>query len=92
MELEWDEDKRRAVLAERGVDLADAEHVLMDSPTPQATQRRGDENRYVTIGMGPSGRLLTVVWTERGDRIRVITAWKANGRERARYLRDRSSE
>lgn len=89
MDLEWDEAKRRAVLAERGVDLADAEYVLMDTPTPHATQRRSGETRHVTIGMGPSGRLLTVVWTERGDKVRIITAWKANDREQARYWQDR---
>lgn len=89
MELEWDAEKRDAVMASRGVDFADAEHVLMDVPTPQATQHRDGEIRHVTIGMGPQGRLLTVIWTERGDKVRIITAWKSNEREQQRYWQDR---
>jgi len=85
VDLEWDEAKRQAVLAERGVDLADAEVVLLDDHALTFDQDHGSEVRHVTIGMGPSGRLLTVVWTRRGDQRRVITAWKSNARERRRY-------
>jgi uncharacterized DUF497 family protein len=85
MELEWDEAKRQAVLAERGVDFADAEFVLQDERAVTAAQDRGSEVRYATIGMGPAGRLLTVVWTRRGTGYRVITAWKSNARERKEY-------
>ncbi|MDH5527898.1 MAG: BrnT family toxin [Nitrospirota bacterium] len=85
MELEWDEDKRRAVLTARGVDLADSESVLMDDRALTVEQRRGGETRHVTIGKGPTGRLLTVVWTVRGQRLRIVTAWKSNARERKQY-------
>ena len=85
MDLEWDEAKRRAVLAERGVDLADTEAALLDERALTITQRREGEVRYVTIGMGPFGRLLTVVWTRRGNKRRIITAWKSNARERREY-------
>lgn len=45
------------------------------------------ENRYQVIGMA-SSRVLFVVYTERlGNTIRVISARKANKRERAVYER-----
>ena len=85
MELEWDEDKRQAVLEEREVDLADAEVVLMDERAFTVKQDHDSETRYMTIGMGPSSRLLTIVWTVRGKRRRIITAWKSNAREKRKY-------
>lgn len=85
MELEWDEAKRQAVLAERRVDFADTEAALLDDHAFTVDQDHGSEVRHVTIGKAPSGRLLTVVWTRRGDRRRVITAWRSNARERRRY-------
>lgn len=85
MDLEWDEAKRQAVLAERGVDFADAEPALLDERALTLIQDHGSEVRYVTVGMGPFGRLLTVVWTVRGSRRRIITAWKSNARERRHY-------
>ncbi|WP_394707978.1 BrnT family toxin [uncultured Desulfosarcina sp.] len=36
-----------------------------------------DEQRYITIGMDAFGRVLVVVYTWRGDNIRIIFARKA---------------
>jgi len=33
----------------------------------------GGEERFVTLGLSKQARLLIVVWTERGDRIRLIS-------------------
>jgi len=43
------------------------------------------EHRFVTLGIGKKGRILVVVWTQRGDRIRLISAWKCNQSQRKRY-------
>lgn len=43
------------------------------------------ELRFVSLGMGGKGRILVTVWTLRGDRIRVISAWKANQLQRRNY-------
>jgi uncharacterized DUF497 family protein len=45
------------------------------------------EARFVTLGMGAKGRILIVVWTPGADRIRLISAWKANQPQRHRYER-----
>ena len=43
------------------------------------------EDRYVLIGSSHKNRLLVVVYTEKGDRIRIISARKAVKNERKQY-------
>jgi uncharacterized DUF497 family protein len=43
------------------------------------------EERLVTLGLDAFGRLLVVVYTWRGERVRLISARKATARERRRY-------
>jgi hypothetical protein len=43
------------------------------------------EDRFVTLGVEPAGRLLVVVYTWRGERIRLISARQATARERRQY-------
>jgi uncharacterized DUF497 family protein len=44
-----------------------------------------DERRFVTLGMGATGRLLVVVYTWRGENIRIISARTATPHERDQY-------
>ncbi|HYX47491.1 MAG TPA: BrnT family toxin [Sphingomicrobium sp.] len=85
-EFEWDAHKARINLRDHAVDFADAVSVLED---PRAVtisdDREDDEERMVTIGLDLLGRLLVVVYTWRGDRIRLISARKATPRERRSY-------
>lgn len=87
MEIESDPEKAaRNPLVHDGVTFDEAKAVLLD---PYAlTREDGDvegEQRFVTLGMGARNRVLLVVWTLRGDRIRLISAWKANQPQRRRY-------
>jgi uncharacterized protein len=43
------------------------------------------EERFVSIGMGALGRVLVVVYTYRGDNIRIISARVAAAHERATF-------
>jgi len=45
------------------------------------------EAHYVTLGMGAKGRILVVVWTDRSNQPRLISAWKANQPQRKHYER-----
>ena len=69
-----------------GVTFEEASAVLLD---PYALTRidadAADESRYITLGMGVASRILVVVWTERAERIRIISAWKANQPQRRIY-------
>jgi uncharacterized DUF497 family protein len=49
------------------------------------------EVRYVTTGVA-NGVVLTVVYTERGERIRIISARKATKHEQEEYYRSQTAE
>jgi len=46
-----------------------------------------DEARFITLGMSEQARVLIVVWTIRGDTIRLISSWKATQPQRKSYER-----
>ena len=85
MALIWDEPKRAATLAERGLDFADGEIVFAGQhfTVPSATQDYG-EIRLFTVGE-LAGRMVIVVWTPRGEDRRIISMRKANEQEQKRY-------
>jgi uncharacterized protein len=86
VEYEWDPAKARANLAKHGVAFSDAALALEDelALTIQIDTRSG-EDRFVTLGLDPLGRLLVVAYTMRDERIRLISAREATGQERRAY-------
>jgi len=87
MQIEFDPKKAAAnPVNHEGVTFDEAKPVLLD---PYALTKEDDdannEQRFVTLGMGAKGRILVVVWTLRGETIRLILAWKANQPQRSRY-------
>ena len=49
-----------------------------------------DESRFVTLGLSDVGNVLVVVYVYREpDTLRVISAWKANTRQRVLYEKGR---
>ena len=54
----------------------------MTLPDPDHSE---DEERFIDIGMSDNRRVLVVVYTERGQRIRLISARKATPVERKQY-------
>ena len=84
MKIEFDPAKRAATLASRGLDFQDA-RLVFGGPTFGMVDDRADygERRWVTVGR-LHGRMVVVVWAERGTARRVISMRKANEREQAR--------
>ena len=83
---EWDDQKRRSNLRKHHVDFADAVLALEDNNAVTIRDDDSDEeDRFVTLGLDGLGRLLVVIYTWRGDDIRLISARKATRRERAVY-------
>ncbi len=86
MEVEWDPNKANINLKKHGVRFSDAEAVLFD---PNALSFEDEtskgEQRFVVIGMDHLWRLLVVVYTDRGNRIRLISARPATRSERRNY-------
>ncbi|HEY0511956.1 MAG TPA: BrnT family toxin [Thermoanaerobaculia bacterium] len=87
MHFEWDPAKAAENLHKHGVSFEEASSVFFDSLS--ATGRDPDhslaEKRLVTFGLASTGRLLTVSHTERGQRIRIISAREATRAERKLY-------
>jgi uncharacterized DUF497 family protein len=83
--FEWDERKARANLQKHNVDFADAATVFEDDRAVTVTIDDAEEERYITLGIDALGRVLVVVYTMRGTRIRIISARRATRRERAEY-------
>ncbi|MDB9527199.1 BrnT family toxin [Oscillatoria sp. CS-180] len=81
----WNRDKAATNLRKHGVDFADAVSVFSDDLAITIPDERFDEERFVTIGLDAFGRVLVVVYTLRGDEIRVISARKATQKERRQY-------
>ena len=86
LEFEWDEEKAAANLKKHGIDFRDAALVFNDPFRKEFydAAHSGDEDRYNTIGK--VDEILFVVYTERKERIRLISARKATKLERRRYL------
>ena len=75
MEFEWDPAKARENLRVHGVNFAVAAGVLEDENalTIEDIDAEG-EQRFRILGMDGLGRLLVVVYTYRGENIRLISA------------------
>jgi uncharacterized protein len=87
LEFEWDPAKAEANLRDHGVSFAEASTAFHDplSLTIPDPDHSGGEERYLLLGASRAGRLLVVAHTERGDRIRIISARKPTQRERRQY-------
>ena len=86
MNFEFDDAKSELCLLERGFDFAYAAHAFFDVQRVVQVDARYEygEPRFVLLGM-VYGRLLTLVYTTRGNAFRIISARRANARERKRY-------
>jgi uncharacterized DUF497 family protein len=86
VDYQWDRDKARVNRKKHGVDFADAVGVFEDILAMTIDDLVSpDEPRWITLGMDFGGRLLVVVYTYRGEAIRVISARKATKKERGYY-------
>jgi uncharacterized protein len=86
-QIEWDEAKAEANLQKHRVPFTEAATVFGDdlASTVYDSEHSDDEDRYITIGMSVTGRVLIVSHTDRGNRIRIISARAATRRERKDY-------
>lgn len=87
MEFEWDPDKAASSLDKHAVSFDEAATAFGDplSLTITDPDHSDDEDRFVLLRESYVGRLVVVVFTERGERIRVISARLATRNERRSY-------
>ena len=87
MNFEWDPNKARQNAIKHGVTFEEASEVFGDalSLTVPDPDHSDDETRFVIFGRSLKERYLVASFTERGDRIRLISAREMTRRERAAY-------
>lgn len=85
MDYEWDTNKAKANLRKHRIDFADAATVFDDDLALTISDDTENEERFVSVGRDVLGRILVVVYSFRGDQIRIISARKANRLERKQY-------
>ena len=85
--FEWDPKKALRNIKTHGVSFDEASTAFRDplSRTIDDPLHSEGQERFVLIGQSVRGRLLVVVHTERGDRIRIISARLATNKERLGY-------
>jgi uncharacterized protein len=85
MDISFDPEKRARILAERGLDFADAGQVFAGvTATIQDTRAEYGEDRYITAGL-LHGRRVVLVWTPRGNARRIILMRYAHASEEKRW-------
>lgn len=85
-DFEWDPRKAAANARKHGIRFADAVAVLEDGRAITLRDDSAGEERWVTIGMDALAQVLTVVYTWRGNAIRLISARPATPNESRQYL------
>jgi uncharacterized DUF497 family protein len=83
----WDTAKATSNVAKHGVRFADAALVFDDPVALTVVDDESDhiEQRFVVLGVDAAGRVLVVVYSWRGDDIRLISARTAEPHEREEY-------
>ncbi len=87
MEFEWNNTKAESNLRKHGVTFDEAATTFADSlaaifPDPDHSI---DEVREILIGHSERNRLLVISFTERGDKLRIISARVASAGERRKH-------
>lgn len=87
MEIEWDSEKAASNLKKHGISFEEAATALLDPRALAQEDKAADgEARWVLVGMSSQVRLLTIVYTLRGEeRIRLISGRKATRKESNAY-------
>lgn len=86
MSFEWDDTKDLTNLKKHGISFSEAQEIFTQPHlTFQDTRKNYNESRYITIGQLSPKATIVVVHTTRNNNSRIISARKANKKERKYY-------
>ncbi len=87
IEVEWDTEKETINQRKHGIGFYEAATVFFDphSLTAPDDEHSFSEQRHNILGKSEYGDLLVVIFTERGTRLRIISARQATKREKKEY-------
>lgn len=90
MSYEWNPQKNVSNYHKHGIDFADAVAVLEDEYALwQEDDGEYNETRFAAVGMDHLAQIVTVIFTFRGEHIRLISARYATNYEREIYESNR---
>lgn len=83
----WDQGNFSKSERKHGITPEDSESVFLDQKflVEEDLKHQETEKRYIGIGENSEGKVLSIVFTLRYDKIRVISARIANKKERNTY-------
>jgi hypothetical protein len=85
--VEWNEDKAASNRRKHGIDFDEAIEVFYGTSLLRRSDRHTEE-RWLAIGES-EGRVVTVVFTWRGDALRIISARRARRNEKRAYYQEK---
>ena len=85
MEFDWDA-ANLGHIARHGIAPKEAEEAVLIEPLETDVQSHLSEQRVLCFGRAKSGRLLTVLYTERRGKIRVVTAYEMTKLQQRMYF------
>ena len=87
MLFEWNKKKAETNKRKHGVNFDEAQTVFTDDFSIQLpnSEHSDYEDRLILMGVSKNSRVLVVVYTERFEKIRLISARKATLKERTEY-------
>ncbi|MBI1789217.1 MAG: BrnT family toxin [Acidobacteria bacterium] len=85
MEFEWDAGNREHI-ARHAITPQEAEEAVLIGPLETSVQQHESEDRVLCFGRTKTGRLLTVLYTERRGKIRVVTAYEMTKEQQRLYF------
>jgi uncharacterized DUF497 family protein len=85
--FDWDPVKAASNFQKHGVDFNDATHVFADLNAVRMEDKRFDygEKREKIVGTIEGALITAVIYTGREGRVRIISARKANRKEKRKY-------
>jgi len=85
MKYVWDPRKARQNHIKHGIHFSELEPVFEDEWALQSDEVVNGEERSILVGMDGQGRMLVVAYTMDEDKIRIISARKADKEEQTLY-------
>jgi uncharacterized DUF497 family protein len=85
MTFDWNAENRKHI-ARHGITPEEVEEAVRIEPLEAGAQHHESEQRVLCFGRTKSGRLLTVLYTERNGKIRVVTAYGMTGEQQRLYF------
>jgi uncharacterized DUF497 family protein len=84
--FEWDSYNQTKIRLKHGITLEEAEQTFFNQHTVSFDELHSlVEQRHQLLGISDLGRILFIVFTIRGNKIRIISARSASKKERANY-------